>query len=179
MTFNDYYKVVKYAALAKTRLDCLKSTRSYDPFEEKRMTKEQKPTESKDGIRVGSLLFYVTNPDSHIKSRKERQPWKSLTCKQNNVSGIFLPYRKVDNSPIKDAVGYGDVSGTMDAIIFVIQDFSEDSEGICYGTSIELFIARGRKNSVSLLMDRVVDGTLDDEMEFLRNSAIRELGEEE
>jgi len=70
------------------------------------------------------------------------------------VSGVFIPDIQ------RPGIGYGDIKGTTDAALFVISE-----------NSLEILIAKGKKNTAFALYQLLVDGELDSEIEALRKGA--------
>ena len=163
MILTDYYKFERVATKAKTRLDCIASTKSYPEFEEKRAASPTKQTEKRDAIAVGDLVVYLTNqPESYGGSNK-RKADKSLSIKGKNLSSIYEP----DPS---NGFGYGDMKGTTDALLFVMK-IEEVNGWLQDGGIVEVFVARGQNTHKVNLYNLLTDGELDDEMEELRKQA--------
>jgi hypothetical protein len=163
MILTDYYKFTKLACKSKTRLDCVASTMSYPPLEEKRMTRANKPTEKRDGCNVGDLLVYLGDVPEQFSGNAHRKADKNLTIKGNNLSSIFVP------DPANN-LGYGDVKGTSDALLFVM-DLDVVDGIIQNGGAMEIFVARGLSKNRVPLFNLLADGELDDELDALRKMA--------
>jgi hypothetical protein len=102
----------------------------------------------------GLVTIYLSEPDN-IRASRRRLPDKRITnCKGNHVSGIFLP------EPEQPRIGYGDIKGTTDALLVLMNE-----------KSLEIFIAKGKKHSISGLYYLMIDGELDAEIESLRKQA--------
>lgn len=142
MILTDYYKGEHLAGNAKTRLDIAASTGNYEPFEQKLWNKK------------GEQFFYLTDaPDRFRFARKDR-PDKAIS-RTDNISSLFVP------DPAQP-FAFGDIKGTQDAALFVI------GEGWAV---LEIFIARGQRNSRNNLYHLLCDGELDHELEALRKRA--------
>lgn len=147
MIFSDYYFVQKVTE-AESRYDVMKSTQSYEFFESLLINKRK--------FNIGGLsLNYVPRPSS-FKESKNRMAEMAIAKGNASISSIYIP--DIQNT----LIAYGDVKGTIDAIIFL---FSEDKQ------TIELFIARGYFNDVLALYEEVKGGYLDCEIEALRLKA--------
>jgi len=153
MILTDYYKS-KRLGQSEYRYDITESTHSYESLENLLINKRK--------FNVGGLSFnYVPHPGSWA-GVKERVPDMAITKSNTNVSSIFIPDLKTH------LIGYGDISGTQDAIIL---QFSDD-----YST-IELFIARGYKNDILALYTAFKEGDLTDEANGLRAKATNAIKE--
>jgi hypothetical protein len=141
---TDYYKGERKSE-TKDRYDITFKTGSYPPFEEIMLNRTK--------FNVGGLSFYYT--DSYGKEDIERKPQKCIK-KSTHISGVFIPDLHMNK------IGFGDTKNTEDALIFI---FNEDY------TTIEIFVARGKKNDSQCLYLEVKDGELNSEIEYLRNIA--------
>ena len=149
MIFTDYYKLTKRPCKSLTRMDCVCSTYGYPIFESLRNTE-------------GSLFMYVSD-NTHTKAGKGGKSDLALTHGKH-ISSIYCPI-------ITDNLGWGDVNHTEDALIFVLDNFHLSNGVVSDNSTIELFVARGQRKSRQNLFMMVVDGELNEEMEFLRESA--------
>lgn len=165
MILTDYYCFERVAQKSKSRMDCTVSTFSYPEFEEKRSTKAYRQTENRDGMEVGSLVMYYGRVSDNFKEEAQRKAGMSITMKGKNLSSVFVPD---PTSPY----GYGDVSGTSDAILFILNDVNVVDGAILSGAKIEVFIARGKSKDRVPIYNLLSDGELDEEMEALRNKAV-------
>lgn len=158
---NDCYTFKKVAPLAKSRLDCVASTKSYPEFEEKRRTKASKQTAKRDANIVGGLvLCYGDVPDSFGKDAR-RKADKSVSIGNKSLSSVYVP-------DVTLPYGYGDVSGASDAILFRFNEgFAVVDGRVNMGDSIDVFICRGQSRNVFALYTMLCDGDLDDEMEAI------------
>lgn len=162
---TDYYKFERVAIKSKTRLDCTASTRSYPEFEEKRTTRAARATEKKDGTSIGDLIVYFGNVPDSFGGNVQRKADKSLTIKGKNLSSIYVP-------DVQSGLGYGDVKGTTDALLFMFHDFSVTDGKVQAGAVLEVFIARGKSKDRIALFNVLTDGELDEEIEALRKQAV-------
>jgi hypothetical protein len=74
MIITDYYKFEKLPNQhSKLRLDCTASTKSYNPLEALRATRQLKHTDKRDG-NIGDLLLYIGDNTTLIwRALKEKQ----------------------------------------------------------------------------------------------------------
>lgn len=145
MKLTDYYKMAKLPnQKSKLRIDCITSTGGYEQF-------EQMARDSRDGR---FKCYYTHTPDTFSANARRKADMAITNSK--NISSIYIPDL---DTPL---LGYGDVKGTNDALLFL---FSDDYRGM------EIFIARGLKNHQKGLFTLFVDGELDNEMELLRQQA--------
>ena len=85
----------------------------------------------------------------------KRKADKSLT-KTKNVSSVYVP-------DVQKQFGFGDVRGTLDALLFVFNsDYSK----------IEVLIARGQKNNKNQLYCLLADGELNNEIVQLKKRLV-------
>lgn len=157
---NDYYKFEHLAGTAKTRLDCTASTGSYDELEMRRCRKATKST------KPGDLVIYCTDVqrNENFNADAKRKADKSLTIGSKNITSIFT----FDPDP---KTGFGDFKDTQDALLFVFKGFSSLGVADVEGVSIEIYVARGLRNSTRLLYNLLEDGRLEDEMRELQERA--------
>lgn len=142
---TDYYKMEKLPGCkSKYRMDCVASTHSYEPFEERAMRGRDK-----------RFKFYLSNTPDTFAADVKRKTDMAITD-GSNISSIFTP--DLDN-PL---MGHGNVNGTNDALLFI---FSEDYR------SVEVFVARDLKNNEKGLYFLFTDGELDEEIARLRQQS--------
>jgi hypothetical protein len=129
---------------SQSRYDCVASTGNYRAFE----TLKQRANDSK-------FKIHVVNVPTKFKGNSTRDESNhSITLSDGtNLSRVFIP--DTNNR----LVGYGDVNGSNDALIFVT---SEDY------THIEIFIALGMKHKRRNLCIAFMQGYYDGEIEQLR-----------
>lgn len=148
-----YYKGVKNPD-GKTRYDVVTSFGDYSVFEEGLL--------NRGGFNVGGLSwhFFLEIPE-RIGSNQKRKGDYHLN-KTNHISSIYHPDKSIP-------VCWGDVMHpktrilTKDAIIIILSpDFTE----------IEIFVAPGLRNESRILYQQVIDGLLDDEIEWLRGQSL-------
>lgn len=145
MKLTDYYKMAKLPTCkSKYRFDCVASTGSYEPFEER----------AQRGRDKRFKFYYGGTPDT-FSADAQRKADRVITD-TTNISSVYTP--DLDN-PL---LGYGDVAHTNDALLFL---FSDDYR------EIEIFVARGLKNHQKGLFSLFADGELADEVEQLRQQA--------
>jgi hypothetical protein len=161
---TDYYAFKKIATKSKTRLDCITSTGSYPEFEEKRATRANKASEKRDATNVGDLVIYFCDVPEQFGGNIHRKADKSIIIKGKNLSSIYVP------DP-NNNYGYGDVSGTADALLFVFDGVEVVNGEIPTGATIEVFVARGKSKDRVPLYNLLADGELDEEMSELRTMA--------
>lgn len=167
MILTDYYRFERVASKAKTRLDCVASTKSYPPFEEKRCTRATKASDKRDAVNNGGLIIYYGNVPDKYKARQERKPDKSISIKGNNLSSVYVP-------DIEAPFAYGDFANTTDALLFVYDGLADINGAIQAGAVLEVFVARGKTGHQKGLYEMLVDGALDAELAALREQATKE-----
>ena len=140
MILTDYYKAEKLPE-SNMRYDVTASTGHYEPFEALKNKKNE-------------LFFYYGDVPVTFNSHVKRQAEKCIT-KTKNISSVFVP-------DVTLPFAYGDVNGTLDAILII---FSYDY------TTIEIFVARGQKNNKRNLYFLLCDSELQNEIEILRKNA--------
>lgn len=145
MKLTDYYKMEKLAtSKSKNRMDCTISTGGYEPFEDRGQKSREK-----------RFKFYLTPVPDNFRAEARRKGDLSITD-TTSISTVYFP--DLDTPKL----GYGDVKGTKDALLFLF-DESKDS--------VEIFVARGLKSHKTGLFTLFADGELRDEMEALRGQA--------
>lgn len=168
MIINDYYKFEKTALIAKCRMDCVASTKSYPEFEDKRKTKGTKQTAKRDANIIGSLACSYNKAD-YINSDAKRKADYSVSMGSKNLSSVFVP-------DVTLPYAFGDVQGTTDAILFVFGDGFGVTDGrVNQGCAFEVFICRGQSKNCQALYNMLCDGDLDEEIATLRMQAITDL----
>lgn len=146
MILTDYYKMAKLPEQkSKTRLDCTASTTSYPDFEALRN-------------KAGALFFYFGNVPTQFRGDVHRRADMALT-KTQNISSVYVP-------DVEKRFGYGDMRGSMDALLFLF--------GSEYNT-IEIYVARGQKNNRMQLYNLLSDGELSEEIEELKKHLVTEI----
>lgn len=180
MIFTDYYGFARPSDKTASRMDCVRATQGFEPFEEKRARHARKGSEKSDQIRIGQLsVYWVDNTGAKFNRDRtargqsaipmsERAPM-SLTIASENLTGIFVP--DVDAFP---CVGYGDYKGA--AIIFVMRDYERTGGRLPSTATLEMFIARGYKASAPSVWQAFVNGAYDDEIAALRHTANPDVG---
>lgn len=168
MILTDYYKIEHLPGTkSKSRMDCVASTKSYNPLEEKRSPKAARKTEKRDGYNIGDLFCHLSKvQDTSFNGDVKRKADLALT-KTKNISSIFVPN-------IQSNFGYSDMVGTTDALIFNLQGIDIKDGKPTEGGYIEVFVARGYAKNCMALYNEVVDGLLDYEMSQLRAKAVNE-----
>lgn len=143
---TDYYRMQHLPGTkSKSRMDCTLSTKSYPDLESLRN-------------KAGKLFFYFHDLPEHFKANAKRKADKAIT-KTKSISSVYLP-------EITLPLGYGDIKGTQDALVFV---FSEDF------TTMDVFVARGQRNNKTGLYNLLADGELDEEIEAMKKQAQTEM----
>lgn len=167
MILTDYYKFEKIAgSISKTRIDCTASTRTYDPLEGLRARSSRKRTDMRDEIAAGSLFVYYGDVPTGFGGNVHRKADKCLS-KGKNISSVYVPN-------VTKEIGFGDMKGTTDALLFVFHDCYFTDGRVKDGAQIEVFVARGQSKNKSNLYILLDDGELDEEVEQLRKNAIPE-----
>lgn len=144
MILTDYYKLVELKPSKSHRLDCVAMNGSHPTFEA-----------IADKSRTKAAYAYVNGVPEQFNAVAQRRADMALTCTKS-ISSIYTP--DLNNA----LMGYGDVKGTEDAMLFL---FSEDYK------RLEIFIARGHKRNRVNLFNLFADGELDAECAALREAA--------
>ena len=167
MILTDYYRFERLEdTISKLRVDCTASTKNYEPLEEKRATKAFRHTDKRDGCNVDDLFCYFGDVPEQFGGDVHRKADKALS-KSNNISSIFTPDPKSN-------LGFGDMRGTADALLFVFTDAQPVNDRLQAGAVIEVFVARGYAKDRVALYNELSDGLLDEEMDYLRQQATSE-----
>ncbi|GHT06771.1 hypothetical protein AGMMS49525_15390 [Bacteroidia bacterium] len=145
MILTDYYKFVHLPDSSKTRRDCTASTKTYPDFEALRNKAEK-------------LFVYFGDVPAQFGGDVHRKADKAIT-KTKSISSVFVP-------DVNLTFAHGDIRGTNDAILII---FDADY------TTLEIFVARGQKNTRHNLWQMLAAGELDDEISELRTRAVTEL----
>ena len=170
MILTDLYRFErKPGTVSKLRIDCTASTKSYDPLENKRATKQLRRTDKRDGCSVGDLFVYFGDVQEQFGGDARRKADKALT-KTKNISSIYVP------DP-QSSYAYGDMKGTADALLFVFHDAGVTDGRLNDGAVVEIFVARGLAKDRMALYNELADGLLDDEITALRERVTSETGE--
>lgn len=140
---TDYYRLSEIKVMKSKRLDCVASTGGYEPLEKRR-----KPS---------GLFFYLRPLPEVFNAEARRKAKLHLTGAKENVSSIFMP------SPDRPEMGYGDMAGTRDALLFI---FAPGMRGV------EIFVARDEKANAKNIFSAASNGFLGEEMERLRKEAV-------
>jgi hypothetical protein len=146
MILTDYYKFKHLPdSKSKMRMDCIASTQSYNEFETFRNKR-------------GELFIYFGNVPDNFKSNIKRKADKAITHGKN-ISSVFVP-------DVTLPYAYGDVNGTMDCILIVLNaDY----------TMLEIFVTRGQRNNSINLWQMFSGGDFDNEISKLRAAAVTDL----
>jgi hypothetical protein len=142
----EYITYCKLQRLTKaaTRFDCVETTGSYLPFDN-----EASP-------ETGVFRAYITKTPSCFKRCGSRAADRTLKGRVKSISGIFTPDIDFPN------LGYGDVYGTQDAILFIFNDEQ---------TQVELFVFKGMHNMQQQLFIQLRNGTLNNLLDAVRKQA--------
>lgn len=141
MILTNLY-ITEKAPNRKTRFDVIDSTGDHDFLENLLQSK------------TGKMLYLVDRPK---KFKGTDVTDKAITKGSYNISSIYFPNPEIP-------IGYGDINGTEDAIIFRINEDTEN--GI---QRVEMFIAIGQKHNKRNLYFLFVDNELDHEVQRLQN----------
>jgi hypothetical protein len=148
MILTDYYMLERLPEFLKNRtprFDCTASTGEYPPFED---------IASKS--RVKRFFCYFNGLPNSFSENARNKAERCIT-NTKNISSVFIPILN------KHWLGYGDVKGTQDALLFVfLWDYSR----------MEIFVARGHKNNQKRLFNLLYDNELMEEMDKLRNRTV-------
>lgn len=147
MIITDYYKFERLdGQKSKTRVDCVLSTGKYPELEVMRNKHNQ-------------LFFYYGEAPVNFKTKSKRKADKAIT-KQKNLSSVYF-------NDIEQPYAFGDFAGSCDALLFIVTDTEQKVE-------IEMFICRGKKSNKQALCNLLQDGELNEEIEYFRNTAVKE-----
>jgi hypothetical protein len=150
--FTDYLKAVKTGG-KKYRYDVSETTDSHDYLSRILINKRNPNID-------GESFNLVPRPRT-FKGTDFSD--KAITKGSQNITSVYVP-------DIGQAIAFGDIIGTNDAVII---RFNNDTEnGI---TTIELFIARGQKHNKRNLYFLFVDGEFTDEMEYLIKKGVAKM----
>jgi hypothetical protein len=149
MLITDYYRAVKIAK-SPTRFDIDTSTEGYKKYEDS--------MKNDKGFNKGGLSFHFSKAPDNFKYRAKDKPDMAIT-KSENISGVFTPNAKL-------SFAHGDNKDTNDAILIILGK-GEDG-GV---NQIEIFVCRGQKHNQRNLYFLMVDGELDEEMEYFRKKS--------
>lgn len=160
MYLTDYYRFEHLVGTAKTRLDCTTSTGSYEEFEIRRCRRATKST------KPGDLVIYCTDVlrNDNFNADAKRRADRNLTIGSKNISSIYT----FDPDPKE---GFGDFKDTQDALIFAFKGFSMIGIAEAAGVVIEVYVARGLKNSARQLFTMLENGDLENDMRELQERA--------
>src|SRR5574344_308362 len=150
MIITDYYKFARLEGNnTKTRIDCVFSTSSYEPFE--RLRNKQ-----------GELFIYFGNTPDTFKGNIQRKTTKALT-KGKNISSIFQPQ-------LNSNFAFGDMKGTTDSLLIIFSvDYREANN--MPPSEIEIFVARGQNNNVREIFTQFSEGEFTTEINNMREQA--------
>ncbi len=148
MILTDYYMLERLPEFLKNRtprFDCTASTGEYPPFED---------IASKS--RVKRFFCYFNGLPNSFSEKAKNKAERCIT-NTKNISSVFIPVLN------KHWLGYGDVKGTQDALLFVFSwNYSR----------MEIFVARGYKNNQKRLFNLLYDNELMEEMDKLRDRTV-------
>lgn len=153
MIITDYYRFEHLStAKGKTRMDCTATTGTYNPLEALRN-------------RKGQLFIYATT-NAYTKAGIERKSDLAI-CHTAHISSIYVP------NP-EDMLGYGDMVGTTDALLFDLSKFYLKEGAPTDGSTIEVYVARGQAKNRAGLFQLYRDGELAQEIKALQDRAKEE-----
>lgn len=169
MTITDFYQFTRIAGTkGKGRLTLTASTLSYDKLEWKRATKGRKGNKT-DEIVVGQLYCsYCTNPDYIKPKRGERKADRALGCKSEHLSSLYVL------DPQHPEYMWGDIRDTSDGFLAILSNPEVINGSLQDGTTLELFICRGKADERNALFCSLIDGDLDEEIKQIRARATAE-----
>ncbi len=148
MRIKDYYRLrilPENEGKRTVRYDTVASTGSYQLFED--MAAKSK---------VNRFFCYYNGVPDTFSDRARQKAERAITKSNCNISSVFIPNQS------KPHLGYGDVKGTLDALLVI---FSAD-----YHT-MELFIIRGEKFNQRALYGLMATGQLNQEIQYFRNNS--------
>lgn len=148
MTPTAYYRFDKLATKSVYRLDCVAATNNYKPFEAMRAAKKRGDTNR------GDLFVYLLDVPKQFGGDIHNKATKSLTTsKGKNLSSIITP----DHA---SRYAYGDVMGTNDAILFVVDM-----------PAVEVYIFQGKAQQKRKIWEMACRGQLDEQLKAMRAAA--------
>lgn len=104
-------------------------------------------------------FIYLNDNFKGISQKSIKKPNHRLVSnKGTHISGIFIP------DITKPNIAFGDIKGTKDMLILILKD-----------STIEIFVAVGKKNIENSISCLIYDGELDAKMNELRQRAIRKI----
>lgn len=169
MIITDYYQFTRLAGTkGKTRLTLTASTLSYDKFEEKRAAKARKGNKT-DEIVVGQLYASFNCDTDYIKPKRgERKADRALGCKSEHLSSLYVL------DPEHPEFMWGDVRDTADGFLAILSNPQVINGSLGEGTTLELFICRGKASERNCLFNELEGGYLDEEIKQMRAKATPE-----
>ena len=136
----DFYFLYQKQEGIKSGYFLVESSDYYEPFHAHLFSR---------GKMAGKVGFYKSTPPVHAHS--SRQPSFTLSgVASNRISGIFFPDIHHSNK------GFGDVQGTRD--ILLVEELQN---------TLKIFVLKEKKNVSSDLVQRWLDGDLNDEISEL------------
>lgn len=145
MILTNLYIVEKVPQL-KTRFNVIRTTHDHE-FLEALLVSKKDPE--------GSLSLYLVDRPKRFKGTDVTD--KAVTKGRFNISSMYFPDPEIP-------IAYGDINGTEDAVIFLIN--SDTENGI---NQFEMYVAIGQKHNKRNLYFLFVDGELDHEVDKLRS----------
>ena len=150
MILTNYLKAVKVEG-KKRRFELTASTNTHDYLSGILINK-------RNPNKGGESFNLVPRP---IKYKKSVITDKAITKGSFNISSIYIP-------DIEQPIGFGDINGTNDAIIFRWELDQENNL-----ITMELFIARGQKHNKKNLYFLFTNGELLEEIEKLKKKVVK------
>lgn len=145
MTFTDAYQL-KHVSQSKTRLDVVSGTWSNDAFEQ--------PITNKKGDQF--VYFYN---DTHSKGKSKAD--YAITHASYHMTGVYMtPGARY---------GYGNIKGTLDAMIIDLGSVSIIDGEIAEGAEMTIYIARGMARDARQLCQLANCGDYDGEFRTLKS----------
>lgn len=142
-TFIALYDMLEINPGKSHRMDCIAKAGNYPAFED--MAARSK---------CGHLFFYATRVPDSFSVNAQMRAGMSITNKRN-ISSVYFP----DKS--RPFVGFGDVKGTNDALLFIFNpDYSR----------VEMYVAPGMKRGGRSFASRVLSGEFNCEIAYLRSN---------
>lgn len=159
-----YYAFKKLATKSKLRFDCVASTGDYEPLESKRATKAQRETPCRNATDIGQLIiYYGARPDSYGGTHPVD---RSISIKGQNLSSVYM------DDPTS-GLGYGDMKGTHDALLFRVKGQPVDNV-MPNDSLLEVFIFEGAAIDRKVLFADFNTGKLDEAIKEAMQRAHKE-----
>ena len=116
-------------------MDCTGSMGIYNPIESLKNKESQ-------------LFLYLQHP-KHIHSLKHKPSWALTTRQGDSLTSVYM---------VSPNVGYGDMPGTNDALLFEISYISPDADRIPDNATLTTYAVPEAKSRARQLAEAIRDG---------------------